>query len=66
MKVSASGRRFIDAARRMERALREFRVRGVKTNIPFLLNVIDHPDFLAGRTARPGSSTRRPSCSGSR
>ena len=36
----ASGRRFIDAARRMERALEEFRVRGVKTNIPFLLNLI--------------------------
>ena len=49
VKVCASGRRFIDAARRMERALREFRVRGVKTNVPFLLNVIQHPDFLAGR-----------------
>jgi pyruvate carboxylase len=49
VKVCASGRRFIDAARRMERALREFRVRGVKTNIPFLLNVIAHPDFLEGR-----------------
>ncbi|HWE36022.1 MAG TPA: pyruvate carboxylase, partial [Isosphaeraceae bacterium] len=49
VKVSAYGRRFVDAARRMERALQEFRVRGVKTNIPFLLNVITHPDFLAGR-----------------
>jgi pyruvate carboxylase len=48
VKVSASGRRFIDAALRMERALQEFRVRGVKTNIPFLLNVITHPTFLAG------------------
>ena len=48
VKVSASGRRFIDAVRRMERALMEFRVRGVKTNIPFLVNVIDHPAFLAG------------------
>ena len=65
VKVCASGRRFVDAARRMERALREFRVRGVKTNIPFLLNVIEHPDFLEGR-ARPGSSTRRPSSSSSR
>src|SRR5262249_46914633 len=26
----------------------EFRVRGVKTNVPFLLNVVTHPDFLAG------------------
>ncbi len=33
----------------MERALQEFRVRGVKTNVPFLLNVVTHPDFLAGR-----------------
>jgi pyruvate carboxylase len=48
VKISASGRRFIDAARRMERALQEFRVRGVKTNIPFLLNVLTHPQFLAG------------------
>ncbi len=49
VKVCAGGRRFVDAARRMERALREFRVRGVKTNVPFLLNVIRHPDFLGGR-----------------
>ncbi|MEW4567676.1 pyruvate carboxylase [Tautonia sp. JC769] len=49
VKVSAQGRRFIDAVNRMRRALDEFRIRGVKTNIPFLLNVIDHPDFAAGR-----------------
>jgi len=49
VKVSASGHRFEEAALRMERALQEFRIRGVKTNIPFLLNVIKHPDFLAGR-----------------
>ena len=48
VKVTADGLRFVDAARRMERALQEFRVRGVKTNIPFLLNLIHHPDFLAG------------------
>jgi pyruvate carboxylase len=48
VKISAYGRRFIDAARRMERALQEFRVRGVKTNVPFLLNVVTHPDFLSG------------------
>ena len=28
--------------------LQEFRVRGVKTNVPFLLNVVTHPTFLAG------------------
>jgi pyruvate carboxylase len=49
VKVTASGTRFIDAARRMERALQEFRIRGVKTNIPFLVNVVTHPEFLAGR-----------------
>ena len=49
VKVSASGHRFDEAGLRMERALQEFRIRGVKTNIPFLLNVIGHPDFLAGR-----------------
>jgi pyruvate carboxylase len=49
VKVTAHGLRFVDAARRMERCLQEFRVRGVKTNIPFLLNLVTHPDFLAGR-----------------
>src|SRR4029077_11028315 len=49
VKVTAHGLRFVDAARRMERSLQEFRVRGVKTNIPFLLNLITHPDFLTGR-----------------
>jgi pyruvate carboxylase len=48
VKVTAHGLRFVDAARRMERCLQEFRVRGVKTNLPFLINLITHPDFLAG------------------
>lgn len=48
VKVTTSGRRFSDAARRMERVLQEFRIRGVKTNIPFLLNLVTHPKFLAG------------------
>jgi pyruvate carboxylase len=48
VKICAFGRRFIDAARRMERALQEFRVRGVKTNVPFLLNVLTHQTFLDG------------------
>jgi len=48
VKVTASGLNFPDAARRMERCLQEFRVRGVKTNIPFLVNLITHPEFLAG------------------
>ncbi|HTK76892.1 MAG TPA: pyruvate carboxylase, partial [Gemmataceae bacterium] len=49
VKVTASGLRFAEAVRRMERCLQEFRVRGVKTNIPFLLNVINHPDFQTGK-----------------
>ncbi len=48
VKVTARGRRFGDAAGRMERCLQEFRVRGVKTNIPFLINLVTHPTFLAG------------------
>ncbi|KAJ9577360.1 hypothetical protein L9F63_006040, partial [Diploptera punctata] len=36
------------SAAKMNRALREFRVRGVKTNIPFLLNVLENQKFLNG------------------
>jgi pyruvate carboxylase len=49
VKVTAHGLRFVDAARRMERCLQEFRVRGVKTNIPFLLNLVTHPKLLGGQ-----------------
>jgi pyruvate carboxylase len=48
VKVTAWGREFPQACRRMDRCLREFRVRGVKTNIPFLVNVVDHERFRAG------------------
>ncbi len=49
VKVTAFGRSFPLALQRMDRALREFRIRGVKTNIPFLENVIATEDFRAGR-----------------
>jgi len=49
VKITASGGDFPQACKRMDRALREFRVRGVKTNIPFLENVINHPAFQAGK-----------------
>src|SRR5262249_51123761 len=49
VKLTAHGLRFVDATRRMLRSLQEFRVRGVKTNIPFLLNLLTHPTFLAGQ-----------------
>ena len=39
-KVTTRGRRFVDAVQRMERTLREFRIRGVKTNIPFLYDAL--------------------------
>ncbi len=48
VKTTAWGREFSHACQRMDRALREFRVRGVKTNIPFLENVVNHADFQAG------------------
>lgn len=48
VKVSVRGRRFSDAALRMERCLQEFRIRGVKTNIPFLVKVMTHPTFISG------------------
>ena len=35
-----------EAILRLSRALREFRIRGVKTNLPFLLKVLDHEKFL--------------------
>ena len=38
------------AARTGLRGLREFRIRGVKTNLPFLRNVLAHADFLSGET----------------
>ncbi|MEI7700118.1 MAG: pyruvate carboxylase [Planctomycetia bacterium] len=47
-KVTTRGRRFVDAVNRMERTLREFRIRGVKTNIPFLTRVMSHPTFVNG------------------
>ncbi|PHS68423.1 MAG: pyruvate carboxylase [Flavobacterium sp.] len=50
VKVSAHGRTLDGAVRKMVRALKEFRVRGVKTNIHFLQNVIQHPEFKDGKT----------------
>ncbi len=49
VKVTARGRTLAETARRMERCLQEFRIRGVKTNIPFLIQVIDYDLFLEGK-----------------
>lgn len=48
VKVSTSGTTLADAGRKMNRALREFRIRGVKNNIQFLENLINHPVFISG------------------
>ncbi len=48
VKVTTSGRTFPMALQRMDRALREFRIRGVKTNIPFIENVIGNDTFRSG------------------
>ncbi|PHR74094.1 MAG: pyruvate carboxylase [Lutibacter sp.] len=49
VKVSAHGRTLDGATRKMVRALKEFRIRGVKTNIRFLQNVIQHETFKDGK-----------------
>lgn len=48
VKVSTQGNSLLDASQKMYRALREFRIRGVKNNIPFLENLVTHPDFISG------------------
>lgn len=47
-KVIASAPTFRQSTQKMQRALSEFQVRGIKTNIPFLENVMRHPEFLSG------------------
>ena len=49
VKITASGQTFDMARHRTERALSEFRIRGVKTNIPFLENLINHETFASGQ-----------------
>jgi pyruvate carboxylase len=48
-KLTCRGRTFELAVDRARRAVAEFRIRGVATNIPFLQAVLDDPDFRAGR-----------------
>lgn len=49
-KVIVRGRTIRDTVRRSLRALAEFRIEGVETNISFLQNIIAHEDFAAGKT----------------
>ena len=48
VKCSCSGSTYEIVRRKMIRALIEFRIRGVKTNIPFLLTLLTHPVFISG------------------
>jgi pyruvate carboxylase len=48
VKITTTGATFHTALDRMDRSLREMRIRGVKTNTPFLENVINHPTFRSG------------------
>ena len=65
-KLTCRGRTFEMAVQKARRAVDEFRIRGVATNIPFLRAVLDEPDFLAGRLNtsfiedHPGLLTARP------
>ena len=47
-KLTCRGRDFPSAVTRSKRALAEFRIRGVSTNISFLQAVLDDPDFASG------------------
>ena len=66
VKVSAYAMRFDDARRKAIRALEETEIKGIKTNIPFLLNVLNHPTFVEGKCdtgfieANPELTTIRP------
>lgn len=65
VKLTCRGRTFPEAVARARRAVAEFRVRGVATNIPFLQGVLDDPDLVAGNLDtsfiddRPALLTRR-------
>lgn len=59
VKVSTWSLSLEDAAMKMDRALREFRIRGVKNNIQFLENIVSHPEFISGK-ATVGFITSHP------
>ncbi|RZT84663.1 pyruvate carboxylase [Pseudonocardia sediminis] len=67
VKLTCNGHDFANAARRARRAIAEFRIRGVATNLPFLAAVLEDPDFQAGRVTtsfieeRPELLKARPS-----
>lgn len=66
VKVTAHAQTYQDATSKLRRALREYRIRGVSTNVPFLINVLSHPEFVSGavRAHVPprGTATRASPC----
>ncbi|MEG0441477.1 MAG: pyruvate carboxylase, partial [Oscillospiraceae bacterium] len=48
VKVTTWDTNFEQCCRKARRAISEEHVRGVKTNIPFITNILSHPDFIAG------------------
>ena len=75
VKLTCRGADFQTAVGRARRALAEFRIRGVSTNIPFLQAVLEDPDFIAGDVTdvvhrgapaaaapRQAAATAAPSC----
>src|SRR6201746_611720 len=48
VKCTCHGSTYEIVRRKMLRALVEFRIRGVKTNIPFLASLLTHPTFIEG------------------
>ncbi|WP_347176187.1 pyruvate carboxylase [Tissierella sp. Yu-01] len=49
VKVTSHSRTFDDAAKKAIRALKEILIRGVKTNIPLLINILNNEEFLRGK-----------------
>ena len=49
VKVTSWSRTFEDSIRKVTRALKEVKIRGVKTNVPLLINILNHEDFVKGK-----------------
>ena len=62
VKVTSWDNTFEGVCRKATRAISEVHIRGVKTNIPFVTNILHHPKFIRPVSATRNSSTTRPSC----
>jgi pyruvate carboxylase len=49
VKCTCLGRDFETARRKTIRSLSEFRIRGIKTNVPFILRLLNHPTFVTNK-----------------